>query len=155
MKNISGSIRKIKFFTIEQLEEVKTTAINIKLEELQLCKKRISQIKRDYNSSNTKTELDHHMEELTALVQKKITLITELSRLGHMADRRGRPRKRDAEKYKTNHIRMTCYFTEGNIILLKDLKGHGDIENISAFLNELLGSYAISHKDGVHNEKTK
>jgi len=155
MTTISGSTRKIKFLTAERLEEVKTETINTKLKELQLCKKRISRLKKTDSSSNTRTELQHNMEELATLAQKRNTLIKELATLGHKADRRGRPRKREAEKYKLNHARMTCYFTKGNANLLKDLKALGDIDNISAFLNKLLESYFSSHRYGVHDEKTK
>jgi hypothetical protein len=152
MTNISGCTRKIKFLTLEQLEEAKTEAINTKLKELQLCNKRISRLKMIDSSSNTKTELPHHLEELAALGQKKSSLTKELARLGHRADRRGRPRKREAEKYKANHTRMTCYFTEGNAMLLKALKSQGDIKNVSAFLNKMLNSYFASHRGGVHDE---
>jgi hypothetical protein len=145
---------KKRIFDKEQLEALKKNTIQSRLKDLNNCKKLISELKKEDTSSMTKLELHHHQKELELQVKKKRILLQRLLNLGYNAGKIGRPKKNDSEKYKNTHTRITCYFTKGNSKILKELKDQGDIENISAFLNELLDAYfSLTTKDGDYNEK--
>lgn len=135
----------------EQLETLKRNSIKTSLMELDQCKELITKLKKEDISSMSKSELYQHNKKLDQQLRKRNLLLQKLLELGYNADKRGRPKKYDNEKYKSIHTRMACYFTKDNTIFLKDLKEQGKIKNISAFLNELLTSYFASSKVGVDN----
>lgn len=153
MTNTTNQISRVKRNFLKNLQTLNEEKINRLLSELYNCKNSIKELRKEDVSFMTRSELHHHQRKLDLQVKKRKILLQTLSSLGYNADKRGRPKKNDADKYKNTHTRITCYFTKDNTKILKDLKEQGSIENISSFLNELLQSYFNLSKDGSDYEK--
>lgn len=141
MESISQNGYRRHGLTKENLEASRENAIKVALIELNLCKESITELKEEDISSMSKPELFSHDRKLDLQVRKRKVILQKLLKLGYNADKRGRPKKEEHEKYKFNHVRMACYFTEDNAALLKKLKEQGAIENISSFINDLIQIY--------------
>jgi hypothetical protein len=154
MSNTINQISKVKRNFLNNLQTLNDEKIKKLILEFNECKDIIKDLRKEDTSSMSKSEFYHHQKKLDLQVKKRVILLGKLSSLGHHADKRGRPKKNESEKYKFKHTRISCYFTKNNIQALKTLKEEGSIENISAFLNELLDTYfSLVTKDGGYNEK--
>ncbi|MFL0167931.1 hypothetical protein [Candidatus Clostridium helianthi] len=153
MINTTNQISKVKRNFIKNLQTLNEKKINGLLLELYHCKNSIKELRKKDVSFMTRSDLHHYQRKLDLQVKKRKILLQTLSSLGYNADKRGRPKKNDTDKYKNTHTRITCYFTKDNSKILKDLKEQGSIENISSFLNELLRSYFALSKDDFDYEK--
>jgi hypothetical protein len=109
----------------------------------------IRSLKKKNTSILSKHELYTHNKALTLTLKKKMVLSNKLLAKGYKTEKRGRPKKDINLKYKTTHTRIGCYFTKSNANYLKQLKRDGLINDISAFLNDLINEY----KDGIIDEK--
>lgn len=154
MQNTTNQISKVKRIFLNNLQTLNEEKIKKLISEFNDCKDLIKNLRKEDTFSMSKSEFYHYQKKLDLQVKKRLILLSKLSSLGYHADKRGRPKKNDSEKYKFKHTRMSCYFTKNNIQALKTLKEEGSIENISAFLNELLDTYfSLVTKDGGYNEK--
>jgi hypothetical protein len=136
----------------ETTEKLKQDKIKYLLAQLDECKALIRSLQKKNTSSLSEPELFHLTRTLDLQVRKKKVLCAKLSALGYITDRRGRPKKNINDRYKSNHIRMACYFTPQNIQDIKILKEENSIANVSSFLNELIAVYFSATKDGVIND---
>jgi len=133
------SVRNLSYEEIRERNDA--LEINTLLFHLTNCKALIKKAKKIDTSCLSDIELYHYGNSLNLQLGKRKVLLGKLSKLGHYADRRGRPKMKEFDKYKNTHTRMACYFTPTNINKLKALKAEGNIDNISSFLNRLVDSY--------------
>jgi hypothetical protein len=150
MNNLQDAYRRS--IDKEKIERVKQAQIKVLLWQLTECKAQLKILRNTDVVNMSKVELSRHERELNLQNKRKSGFIKTLDSLGYKADRRGRPKKVEGEKYKVTHTRMTCYFTEANSKHLKELKDQKEIDNISGFLNNLLDYYFSSDMDGTCDE---
>lgn len=108
--------------------------------ELSTCNQKIKELSSIDSNNFTdmeklKLERDIQVEEL-----RRKKLKSNLSNLGY-AEKRGRPRKAESEKYSSNRSKFTAMLLTENLDYLKKLKKTKKIKNISAFLDELIDNY--------------
>ncbi|KAB7666036.1 hypothetical protein [Bacillus sp. B1-b2] len=95
---------------------------------------RVSLIKEE--SDLERKRLNH---KIILLNQRRKGLKERLKQLGY-EDKRGRPKKIEADTYKGQRIKFTAHLLPKNMEYLKQLKESKKIDNISAFLDELIQS---------------
>lgn len=75
--------------------------------------------------------------KIILLDQRRQWLKDRLIQLGYK-DKRGRPKKITGDTYKGQRIKFTAHLLPENMEYLKQLKEIGTVDNISAYLDELI-----------------
>lgn len=130
-RNLSG--------IVESLERRKQQEIARWQEELVQCRKMIQTLKGTGCQGMTRLQLSHLQNKLHIEEKRRSVLIQKLKAAGVQVEKRGRPKKDPSEAYKQTHVKFTAMLKPENLEYLKRLKENGNIDNISAFLDELIG----------------
>lgn len=146
------SLPRKRNIAMSDIDKGRSMRIDNLLNKYQECNNSIKDLRKKDTSTLSHIELNRHKKSIDTITRKKFILKNELSSLGYKADKRGRPKKNDSEKYKSTHSRISCYFTNDNTERLKKMKEEDLIENISSFLNELLDDYFNSAIVGAKDE---
>tara|TARA_Y100000588_G_C14247590_1_gene922084 strand:+ start:2373 stop:2801 length:429 start_codon:yes stop_codon:yes gene_type:complete len=121
-------------------EKNNTTSLVSLKQQLQACRKSISDLKLEKKNSHSLDEKQRLDQALNSQYQRKDKILAKLSNLGYQ-DKRGRPKKIDNEKYEHSRSKFTAMLNTQNLEYLKSLKSNNQIENISALLDELIEDY--------------
>jgi hypothetical protein len=107
--------------------------------ELQQCCMALATLRKAATGDMSPLQLAQHRNRLHIEEKKKAVLNQKLKGAGVQVEKRGRPKKDPSEAYKQTHVKFTAMLKPENLDYLKRLKENGNIDNISAFLDELIG----------------
>lgn len=136
---------------LESLEKRKKREINMWQDELNQCREALRKLKNADTKDMTPLQFAHYRNRLHLEVKKGVALTQKLKATGVQVEKRGRPKKEPSEAYKQTHVKFTAMLKPGNLDYLKRLKDSGSIDNISAFLDDLIER----HRSGREGEETK
>ncbi|WP_105618638.1 hypothetical protein [Vallitalea okinawensis] len=123
--------------------------IKIYRHDLRTCKRQTKVLQEQLQQDlSTIDHLKIDRELKTVLYQVEV-LQRKLSELG-FKDNRGRPKKMPEDKYAANRTKFTAMLNTDNLDYIKQLKSDGQINNISAFLDELILKHRVQSLQKNH-----
>ena len=110
-------------------------------EQLKACNDTMKQIKKSFRHDFDKLEKYRYERTLAMELKRKTFLIQQLTQLGIVVEKRGRPRMPLESKSETHKTKFTAKLKNENLLYLEALKEKKQIDSISGFLEELIQSY--------------
>lgn len=124
----------------EQLEKNQQLAIQHMQQSLADKKQELQGYKLAFTNAETEQEqktLQFRMEHTQRII---IKIQNELQKKG-VVEKRGRPKKESGTTYKEQRKKFTAHLQLATVEYLQQLKNNGSINNISAFLDELVAEH--------------
>lgn len=131
--------RNKQFFqrALDQHQVKKDREIKRLMEQVDSVKSQSKNYKAALMKEESELERKKLNHRIILLDQRRQGLMERLKQLGY-EDKRGRPKKIATDTYKGQRIKFTAHLLPENMEYLKHLKENGRIDNISAFLDELI-----------------
>ena len=124
----------------EQANQQREKVIRKQLDDLQSVRFNIKQFKQQLAQATLpkqQKQLEFRLQQ-----QRKIeeVILGRLKKLNY-TEKRGRPKKEVVDTYKANRVKFTAHLQKDHMIYVKQLQANGQIQNISAFLDELIADH--------------
>ncbi|MDM5246431.1 hypothetical protein [Lysinibacillus sp. G4S2] len=124
----------------EQAAQKNEQYIQQQLQFLHDMKQKLQDFKQQFAATVNPTRHKQLEKRIHFQEQQITTILGRLKNAGYV-EKRGRPKKEVSDTYKANRVKFTAHLQKNHMVYVKQLQADGQIQHISAFLDELIAAH--------------